>query len=93
MKESVKKIKSKLKTGDLAIVKSGKWRGLEDYIFSVNLKKKVVYLQKASILVYDKSFKKTNSKNHDKKENLKKKILVPIKSCKVNKVVLNSEKK
>ena len=64
--------KTKLKSGDLVKVITGKYRGNIDYISQLDLKKQVVYLKKVSKKKYDKS-----TPENKKKSELKE-IMVPV---------------
>jgi ribosomal protein L24 len=65
-------MKTKLKTGDLVKVITGKARGTTDYISQIDTKKHVVYLKKVSRKKFDKST------TESKKKSQKKEIMVPI---------------
>jgi ribosomal protein L24 len=64
--------KTKLKSGDLVKVITGKYRGNIDYISQLDLKKQVVYLKKVNKKKYDKS-----TPENKKKSELKE-IMVPV---------------
>jgi len=64
--------KTKLKSGDLVKVITGKYRGNVDYISRLDLEKQVVYLKKVNKKKYDKS-----TPENKKKSELKE-IMVPI---------------
>lgn len=64
--------KTKLKSGDMVKVITGKYRGTIDYISRLDVKKKLVYLKKANKKKYDKS-----TPENKKKSELKE-IMVPI---------------
>ena len=64
--------KTKLKSGDLVKVITGKYRGAIDYISQLDLEKRVVYLKKVNKKKYDKS-----TPENKKKSELKE-IMVPI---------------
>jgi len=64
--------KTKLKSGDLVKVITGKYRGNIDYISQLDLKGQVVYLKKVNKKKYDKS-----TPENKKKSELKE-IMVPI---------------
>ena len=65
-------IKTKLKTGDLVQVITGRHRGKIDYISRLDRKNQVVYLKKVSRKKYDKS----TAESKEKKE--LKEIMVPL---------------
>ena len=49
------KNKTKLKSGDLVKVISGKYKGLVDYIARIDSTKGLVYLKEAKVKVFDRS--------------------------------------
>lgn len=72
VKKNMKKIKTKLKTGDLVKVITGKFRGMVDYISHLNPQKQVVYLKKVARKKYDKSTPKSKQKSQLKE------IMIPL---------------
>lgn len=69
--DKMKKVKIKIKTGDLVVVRTGSYRGVEDYVSAIKPQKQVAYLKKISRKVYDKKADK-------KKDSVKKDVMIPI---------------
>ena len=65
-------LKSKLKSGDIVRVITGKYRGIIDYISKIDPENQVVYLKKANKKKYDKSTPENKRKSELKE------IMVPI---------------
>lgn len=65
-------LKSKLKSGDVVKVITGKYRGIIDYISKIDPENQVVYLKKANKKKYDKSTPENKRKSELKE------IMVPI---------------
>ncbi|MEG7978655.1 MAG: hypothetical protein NY202_01765 [Mollicutes bacterium UO1] len=63
-------LKTKLKTGDMVKVITGKHRGTIDYVFRLDQKEQTVYLKKVSRKKYDKSTLE-NKKKSELKEIMK----------------------